>query len=155
MKKLLQEAKKEYGFKDTDEFWLIIDRDDWEQIHHHNFDRLAAECKAEGNFFMAMSNPCFEIWLLLHFKNVDDYNDDEKQKMMINKKVSSGKTYLDKELSDTQGRGYNKRPNPKEFLPLTQTAIARAKALDKNKADYPKELGTHVYKLIEKITIQQ
>lgn len=28
VKKLLQEAKKEYRFKVTDEFWLIIDRDD-------------------------------------------------------------------------------------------------------------------------------
>ena len=29
VKNLLKEAKKEYGFKATDEFWLVIDRDDW------------------------------------------------------------------------------------------------------------------------------
>lgn len=151
VKKLLQEAKKEYRFKDTDEFWLIIDRDNWEEIHNHNFDKLVDDCKKENNFFLAMSNPCFEIWLILHLKDISEFDEEEKVKIMSNERVSNSKNYIDKILSKIQGRSYNKRPNPQVFLPLTRTAIRRAKELNDENQDYPKQLGTHIYKLIEKL----
>lgn len=151
VKKLLQEAKKEYNFKKTDEFWLVIDRDDWEEIHHIDFDKLVNDCKMERNFFLAMSNPCFEIWLVLHLKDINEFADEEKMTLLANKKISNSKHYIDKVLSDIQGRGYNKRPNPQTFLPLTNTAIARAKELDSKREEYPKHVGTHIYKLIEKL----
>lgn len=151
VKKLLLESKKEYRFKDTDEFWLIIDRDDWEEIHNHNFDKLIEDCKKENNFFLAMSNPCFEIWLILHLKDINEFDEEEKVKIMSNEKISNSKNYIDKVLSEIQGRGYNKRPNPRIFLPLTKVAIGRAKELDNENQDYPKQLGTHIHKLIEKL----
>lgn len=151
VKKLLQEAKKEYRFKDTDEFWLIIDRDDWEDTHNHNFDKLVEDCKKENNFFLAMSNPCFEIWLILHLKDTNEFDEEDKRRIMTNKKISNSKNYIDTVLSKIQGRSYNKRPNPQVFLPLTRTAIRRAKKLNDENQDYPKQLGTHIYKLIEKL----
>jgi hypothetical protein len=151
VKKLLQQAKREYHFKNTDEFWLIIDRDNWEDIHNYNFDKLAEDCRKEENFFLAMSNPCFEIWLILHLKDIREFGDDEKAKMLENKKISNSKNYIDRLLSEIQGRGYNKRPNPRIFLPLTKTAISRAKELDDENLEYPKQLGTHIYKLIVKL----
>ncbi|MFB9057204.1 RloB family protein [Mariniflexile ostreae] len=153
VKKLLQEAKKEYRFKDTDEFWLIIDRDDWEEIHNHNFDKLVDDCKKEDNFFLAMSNPCFEIWLILHLKDINEYDESEKQKLISNDKISNAKNYIDIVLGEIKGRGYNKRPNPRFFLPLTRMAINRAKELNNENEEYPKKLGTHIYKLIEKLII--
>jgi hypothetical protein len=155
VKKLLQEAKKEYRFKATDEFWLIIDRDDWEEIHNHNFDKLVDDCKKENNFFLAMSNPCFEIWLILHLKDINEYDESEKQKIIANDKISNAKNHIDIVLGEIQGRGYNKRPNPRIFLPLTNTAIERAKELNKENEDYPTQLGSHVYKLIEKLIIKE
>lgn len=154
VKKLLQKAKREFRFKETDEFWLIIDRDNWESIHNYNFDSLIADCKAENNFHLAMSNPCFEIWLILHLKDVAEFSDDEIEKILANKKISTSKNHIDKVLGDIQGRGYNKRPNPRVFLPKTQIAIGRAKELDIPGKDYPKKIGTHVYKLVEKIIKQ-
>lgn len=153
VKKLLQEAKKEYRFKDTDEFWLIIDRDNWENIHNHNFNRLVIDCKREKNFFMAMSNPCFEIWLLLHLKDMNEFNNEEIMKIIANEKISNSKNYIDLVLSEILGRGYNKRPNPQLFLPLTKIAIRRAKDIDYENLDYPISLGTHIYKLIEKLMV--
>jgi hypothetical protein len=151
VKKLLQEAKKDYRFKSTDEFWLIIDRDDWEEIHNHNFEKLVDDCKKEDNFFLAMSNPCFEIWLILHLKDINEYSKFEKQQIILNDKVSNSKNHIDIILGNIQGRGYNKRPNLRIFLPLTNKAIDRAKELDGQNEDYPKQLGTHIYKLIEKL----
>ena len=42
VKKLLKKVKEEYNFKNTDEFWLIIDRDNWENIHKINFVDFAS-----------------------------------------------------------------------------------------------------------------
>lgn len=153
VKKLLKEAKSEYGFKASDEFWLIIDRDDWETIHKLNFDELVAECKKEKNFYLAMSNPCFEIWLIVHLKELSAFTESEQALLFQNAKVSNKKNYIDRVLGQLQGdeKGYNKKPNPNIYLPLTKTAIERAKAMDNLTDDYPKSLGTHLYKLVEKL----
>lgn len=155
VKKLLKEAKKEYGFKDTDEFWLIVDRDDWESIHKLSFEQLVIECKNENNFYLAMSNPCFEIWLVLHLKNLTEFSEEEKALIYDNAKTGN-KNYIDILLGQLQGgdRGYNKRPNPKIYLSLTKVALKRAKALDNLEEDYPKSIGTHLYKLIEKLIVE-
>ena len=152
VKKMLNWAKKEYGFKITDEFWLIVDRDDWESIHKLSFDDLVAECKNEENFYLAMSNPCFEIWLVLHLKNLTEFSEEEQALIFENAKIGN-KNYIDILVARLQGgdRGYNKRANPKIYLPLTKIAIERAKSIDNLKEDYPKSIGTHLYKLIEKL----
>jgi RloB-like protein len=153
VKKLLQVAKKEYRFKPTDEFWLIIDRDNWATTHKLNFDELVTECKKEKNFYLAMSNPCFEIWLVLHLKNITEFTEEEQLLIFENTKVNNSKNYIEELLGtlENRGRGYNKKPNPLIYLPLTITAVERAKALDRLNEPYPKTLGTHVYKLIEKL----
>lgn len=152
VKKLLKEAKKDYGFKITDEFWLIVDRDDWESIHKLSFDFLVVECKKETNFYLAMSNPCFEIWLVLHLKDLSEFSEEEQTLIFENAKIGN-KNYIDNVVGQLQGgdRGYNKRPNPNIYLPLTKKAINRAKSIDKLNEDYPKSIGTHLYKLIEKL----
>ncbi|MGE0076318.1 MAG: RloB family protein [Bacteroidales bacterium] len=151
VKKLLKNAKNEFGFKDSDEFWLIIDRDDWETIHKLSFDNLVIECKAEKNFYLAMSNPCFEIWLILHLKDLSEFTYEEQQLIYENAKISSKKNYIDIVIGNLQGRGYNKKPKSEIYLPLTIIAIERAKSLDNLEEEYPKKIGTHLYKLIEKL----
>jgi hypothetical protein len=153
VKKLLSWAKKEYGFKIKDEFWLIVDRDDWESIHKLSFDDLVVECKKEENFYLAMSNPCFEIWLVLHLKNLSEFTEEEQNSLFENAKVSRSKNHIDIVVEQLQGgdRGYNKKPNPNIYLPLTKTAIERAKSIDNLGEDYPKSIGTHLYKLVEKL----
>jgi RloB-like protein len=151
--KLLKEAKREFNFKKTDEFWLIIDRDQWETIHNLNFDSLVNDCKNEGNFYLAMSNPCFEIWLIMHLKDIDDFSNQEKGKIFKNAKVSKSKNHIDVVLGELIGRGYNKRPNPKIFLPKIKDAIQIAKKLDMASEDFPRSLGSHVYKLVEKLVV--
>ena len=153
VKKLLKSAKNEFGFKHSDEFWLIIDRDDWETIHKLSFDDLVIECKAEKNFYLAMSNPCFEIWLVLHLKDISEFTKEEQRLIYENAEISNTKNHIDTIVGNLQGRGYNKRPKPEIYLPLTLTAIERARALDNLAEDYPKEIGTHLYKLIEKLIV--
>jgi hypothetical protein len=151
VKKLLKEAKAEFNFKKTDEFWLIIDRDHWETIHKIDFQSLVSDCKKEENFFLAMSNPCFEIWLIMHLKDIEDFTQQEKEALLANAKISAKKNHIDNVLGDLLGRGYNKRPNPGVFLPKIHQAMERAEKQDLNNNDYPLELGTHVHRLIKKL----
>lgn len=119
VKKLLSKAKSEYNFRATDEFWLIIDRDDWEKIHHVDFNALYDDCEKEKNFFIALSNPCFEFWLILHLRKLEDIADSDREKILENAKVSVKHNYIDLYLADCigDGRGYTKRPKASVFMP--------------------------------------
>jgi len=51
------------------EVWAVIDRDD-----HPNFQEATAQAAANG-VRLAISNPCIELWLLLHFIDLRRYTD--------------------------------------------------------------------------------
>ena len=145
-KKLKKEAKDEYNFKDTDELWMIIDTDRWK-----NIPDIISECKKQSNMFVAVSNPCFEFWLLLHIKNIADYDENELALILNNAKVSNKKNYVDSKITEILG-SYNKsNPKPELFLTTIDFAIEQAKKLDTNEDEFPQKLGSHVYKVVEKL----
>jgi RloB-like protein len=77
--KAVEEAKKR-GFigkkrglewyAKSDQVWAVFDRDE-----HQHFDQGVKVC-AENGVFLARSNPCFEIWLILHVE--DFHRPDER-----------------------------------------------------------------------------
>ncbi len=160
LKRLLKQAKDDYNFKNSDEFWLIIDRDDWESIHKISFDELAKECEAEANFFLALSNPCFELWLLLHRKKISSFSDQEQDSIFRNPRIDENwnevpggnRTYLEKILSN-ECNGYSKkRVRTSDFIPHIAIAISNAEELHADKFEkYPSQCGTHVYLLVKKL----
>lgn len=58
--------------KEIDFVWLVFDKDDasLNQTRINRFDR-AFEIAKENNFKIAWSNEVFELWLLLHFININ------------------------------------------------------------------------------------
>jgi RloB-like protein len=61
-------ARRRHGrqsYEQNDEFWAVFDRDE-----HPNVPDAIARCH-EANVGVAFSNPCFEIWLILHFQDYD------------------------------------------------------------------------------------
>ena len=153
VKAILSKIKREYNFRPTDEFWLIIDRDDWERIHKINLDKIVEDCQKEQNFYMALSNPCFEIWLILHLAKLSDFSKEEQHLIYENAPVSDKKNYVDVVLARLigDGRGYNKRPNPSFFLPRIYNAIINASSISEIGEPYPKRIGTDVYKLVKRL----
>lgn len=161
----LTKFKRENKFspKKNDEFWAIFDRDDWETKHSISFSELSEKSKSEENLFLAISNPCFEIWFVLHFKSIINLPDDIKHKLFENTKINNNKNYIDQYLGeliterrfDGRTRGYNKAIPFSLIKDSTYDAMKRAKELETADEDYPKSLGTHVYKLIEKLIISQ
>ncbi|MCA1471933.1 RloB domain-containing protein [Bradyrhizobium sp. IC3195] len=61
-------GKKRKGlawYERTDQVWAVFDRD----VHEH-FDKGVRLCEENG-IHVARSNPCFEVWLILH---MDDFH---------------------------------------------------------------------------------
>jgi hypothetical protein len=144
----LEKIKDEYDLGNNDELWMIIDRD----RNGKNIEKYSTKCKSEPNFYFALSNPCFEFWLLLHLKDISEFTEEELNLIFENRKVGSKKTYLKKLLSNILPDGYNEANlQPERFLQHIEVAINRAKAINIEAEDYPKALGTDIYKLIEKV----
>jgi hypothetical protein len=62
-RELLKSAAGE--FSAHDQAWAVFDRD-----IHPGFDQAINEAAA-GNIFVAFSNPCFELWIILHYRDQD------------------------------------------------------------------------------------
>lgn len=53
------------SYEENDEVWAVMDRDD-----HPQFETAVAMCQAR-RINVARSNPCFELWLVLHLDDHD------------------------------------------------------------------------------------
>jgi len=145
--KLKREAKEEYNFNKADELWMIIDKDSWK-----NIPEIIELCKKQGNMFVAGSNPCFEFWLLLHIKKISDITLVETDLLLKNGKISNRKRYIDTYLGNILDDGYNKtNPKPERFFPHIKLAIKQGKELNSANEDFPTNLGSHVYKIVERL----
>lgn len=144
---------KKYDFNNhpNDEFWVITDIDKHTQSSHiPNWIDMMKDCKNKGYSF-AVSNPFFEVWLLLHFDDVES----EDEKYAVTKDHPYEKTSHFRERLKNLGFSLvdDKHINDKYYTKQNiENAISRATKLDTpNCSDYPRSLGTTVYKLLEKI----
>ena len=141
----------ELPLNDYDELWLVSDIDqNLEQgKKSYNFYSAIEGCKKNINtkkINLAISNECFEVWLLLHFDTV------KKEELIVERKNLKSK--FREELHNLNKETlYEKEKAIKYYLsPRIKNAIYRAKSLDNETNDYPDNPGTRVYKLIEEIT---
>jgi len=104
----LQAFVDKYDFnKDHDSLWLVCDR---EKVIDRKTGRrgllgVIPLCKEKG-YSIALSNPLFEFWLLLHVVDISDY---DNKTLFNNEKVNATRRYLDKELSNILENGYSKK----------------------------------------------
>lgn len=149
--KALDDFQRQYSLRlDYDELWLVIDVDRW---HKKHLSEVGSLC-SQKNYGYAVSNPCFELWILLHLKTLDDYPANILQEFRENKRPSSKhpKTRLELELIKLLGSYSKGNLDTSRFLGNVKVAIERAKALDINqKHRWPNDLGTRIYLIAEKI----
>jgi hypothetical protein len=130
--------------RERDEFWIFLDRDHHFKGTHTPQTLEALRVGKTAGFEVAISNPCFELWLLLHHEEVlPDAELDNCAAVESSLRARLG--------------SYNKTNIlPGQFpLDLVETAIRRARALEKSPdsptALLPLPIGTRVYRLLEKI----
>jgi len=124
---------------DEDELWFVIDTDRWAEKQIRN---LANYCNEHANWNIAISNPCFEVWLYFH------------KSSKIEDSPSKTCEQLKHEISTFEKGGYH----PYKFIPYLHDAIDNAENADKNPVHFfPEYKTTKVYllakALLEKVGI--
>ncbi len=131
MKKLIRDN----GLKVDDQAWIIVDRDHWPE---EKFDELARWASANSKYGLALSNPCFELWLLLHFEDVGGGMSCAKYTRRLKKHIP----------------GYDKNIDSVNITEeMVEDAIVRAKQRDNPRCSgWPRDAGvTTMYKLAEAV----
>jgi len=146
--KLLDDFKADYIPEDDDLVWLVIDVDRWEKKKLAEVASLAKQ----KQYNLAVSNPCFELWMLLHHRSLDQYPQSTLQEFRENRKDGTNRTRLERELISILGQYNKSKPATKDFIPFVQNAVERARALDiQRRARWPNDLGSRVYRLVSEI----
>ena len=144
---------RQYNIENDDELWLVIDRDRWQE---RMLSQVAQLCAQNSHLHFCMSNPCFELWLLLHLEDVEQYDEETKNALLQNKKNKSGVTWLKKRMKDLLGSYAESNYDALSLIPYTSVAMDRARRLDNNPQDrWPQSIGSRVYLLMESITGQR
>ena len=147
----LMQYKTENPIEQDDELWLVIDRDRWTI---KSISAVAQRCVQDPSYHLALSNPCFELWLILHIVDVSLESEEEKIKIQKNRREKKNTDpYLKRKLRALLGSYSESNYDADQLVIQVAEAIMRAEALEKNKnARWPQGLGTHVYKLAKSIT---
>tara|TARA_R100001369_G_scaffold86204_1_gene120497 strand:+ start:937 stop:1677 length:741 start_codon:yes stop_codon:yes gene_type:complete len=169
---LITHKDGEHCLIDGTKVWCVFDRDKEEtakKIAKGNISFNASiKTAEERGINVAWSNDCFELWVLLHFEDVE-LTDIDRPKYYerlteIFKNLPNPNDELKKVLEHPEHFNYKKsfkrennfryivRP---EILPKTSLAIDRAKQLESNYNDgmqhHEKAPLTLVYKLVEEL----
>jgi len=127
-----------------DEFWVMLDTDHHMEDNHIGGTIRALKEARHAGFELAVSNPCFELWLLLHHIDLPAGTVFEKSADVATR------------LGEVLG-GYNKTAVKAGRFPLSQVpaAILRARALESNPDNpegyWPSGTSTRVYRLMERV----
>lgn len=123
-----------------DIFGIVIDKDKWE------LQEVVKHC-AEKGYKVFLSNPCFELWLLLHFEDVSSFPESEIEKL---KKDSERKhKHVYKLLQKHVKHGKTNLLFESEYLNRVNDAISNAKKITTDLNKLVNEVGTNWPDLID------
>lgn len=97
---------------EIDEFWCVFDVE-WPK-NHPELEEALQQARANG-VNLAVSNPCFELWLILHLQDHNAWLDNNQARR------------LRRQLDGSSDKGLE----PTRYMPFTADAARRAAGLDK------------------------
>jgi len=128
----LLELRNSRKVRKEDKLFLVSDKDNWEETE---LNEVAQGC-SKNEITLALSNPCFEYWLLLHCEDFD-VNHDEWDCQQVTTK-----------LSDLLG-GYRKsNPCKPKILKGINTALERGEEMYNPDDSWPLGNGSLVHKVV-------
>lgn len=136
---LLKKAKT-YEPEEEDELWIVLDRD--EGFHNALGYKELAEWEQESEqHHVALSNPRFEYWLLLHFEENPSPSDAKRESYLEEKGYIPGYVKNGKKISGNF------------LIPLDRVCLAtkRAEASDFPTPQHPGTIGSGMHPLMRSI----
>lgn len=115
-----------------DEAWIVVDTDSWTEEQLLAVHTWSTGAPRRG---LAVSNPMFEYWLLLHFEDGDEVASARECRARLARHLPQG-TKADLPIEPLRG--------------LVDVAVERARRRDRPACtDWPRQVGSTVYRLIE------
>ena len=133
---------------DIDKICLVVDRDPM-SFTSSQFDYVKNTC-ATNNVQFYISNPGFELWLLMHSGNFASMKDELAAKFS----TMSPPEFLDhiESLLKQEFDGYNKsKLKTQPFMQAIDTAIANEKAFTENVDALKNDMGSNIGLLIQEM----
>lgn len=133
LSRMTKHLQKE-GLKPEDEAWLVVDKDQWTD---QQLAALHQWSQTKDNYGLAVSNPKFELWLLLHFEDGSGVTSPRQCTERLTRHLPNF------------AKG---NVEVKKLAEGIDDAIQRARRKDSPLcADWPRNTGTTVYRLVEKL----
>lgn len=108
---LVRQVLKDLSSSNCDEIWCVVDVE--APVAHPQLDQAISHIKNHPDIHLAFSNPCFEVWLLMHFRDITRYTTTKEAEKM----ASGLDGFEQKHIID-----------PAQFIPRIDQAITRARA---------------------------
>ena len=131
VKQFVEDPYRGVNIEPGDTIWFVLDVDKYPK---EQFDQLNNYCGQNEQRNLAISNPCFEIWLWLHLDDADNIS-------------STNSNDLKKELHQmTTDKGFNG-----DYTPWVEHALEKATKIDNSASFYPSHKTTKVYLLVNEL----
>jgi hypothetical protein len=136
---VVEHTRDHRNYRDFDECWCVLDVDAYEQ--EGGKVTIASSKADEAGIRLAVSNPCFEYWLLLHYRKWDRPFARCKEVLVpLRRSVPS----------------YDKaRLRFTDFANGVSSAIAQAKQRDPSAKDFAVNPSSSVWVLVERLMEQR
>lgn len=132
--------------KEIDKIYLVVDRDKKSFTEEQYMDTLERAKENDVQFYVI--NPCFEFWLLLHFKNCSEYS---KKQLIENDYVNSNNTFVYEELKKCDSSYTKSRFNADLYIDKITTAIENSKIYETDITLLKDNVGTNLLLLFNEL----
>jgi hypothetical protein len=124
--------------------YLVVDLDRWGQAE---LSRVAKLCRDKSIDFL-VSNPCFEIWIVLHFMSLDEVSE-----YLDNDSTGSSKQNLLKKKAKELSPGYESSTaiQLNELVKRLENAVKRCMEVDDTNSRWPNNHTSRMYVLMERL----
>lgn len=144
-----QKDNKEIAFdKERDKMIVVFDADIFE-TKVQDYDDVVAE--GEKNNILAVSNPAFELFLLLHFENSYEQDILPNQEKIIKNEKEGNQTFIYKLLLRKTGINSKKNSQIGELAEKVDIAIMQEKKMNEDIHDCKGKITCNIGKIIESI----
>ena len=141
---------------ELDKVCFIVDRDR-KSFKEDQYRETMEICK-KNKYGFYVSNPCFEFWLLLHFQESRNLSDEEKKKLLENKKSDGNRktprrTYAENKLRGLLA-GYTKNNyDVAKIISRVPDAIENEKMFCEDEALLINEVGSRIGILFQELRV--
>ncbi len=137
------DIEKSHNYEDTDKICFIFDRDS-ESFTSEQWDSVLEICNKE-QFDLYITNPYFELWLLLHC----DLQDIAIEHIIQNEKVSNNKNYIEHILSQKIDHFNKSKLRFEQFVDGIKNTAENSKLFETDLAKLKDTTGCNLTKLFE------